>query len=698
MSKEVNSSNDQDTAENEIGNIPVSNYDNNTGINNLGENSCDNIEVNNQDININTLVSKLEVSNLEESNTTLTSSSWDDGNTTVRKLEESNTKVTISGRNTSIINWEESDITGLERYNINKLIDAFLGYRWESEKKHRWEKYELEKRQIIEIIRHLAYNNSYRVHGYWICHQWQCGHRPQQCLSENPDMEIIRHLVWNDKYRVFGNWGCSSCRKRWRSAYTWISLQKYIEKTPGKRLNRFNDDYIIQKCKKEECGDDGIILSYEHLVLSEDGVEHKRHLCAKCLNNETCLESGIEEEKILTWETNSNTSSDDEQMVQLQRDRYKSLNKALQRAANNTPRNTNKKTQMQDENENGNFRNPRHQSITMAITDDHDMGENSLKSKESMHKPKTADDLKYFTGLFTYQIRDQQTDQSIIEIINNNKLLEYHVNTLGKITRYGNEYTYVGFFTETAKNNFIQDGRVLGGIGQFKDLLWLNKLNKYITMSVTGIDENHTDIDEVTKELEKNLGKIVSTKRKEIFGGKISMRVVMDIKCTEEELLNTWGILVNGRLIKVAPENYKSHVIDQRGKINASIIGIPNEIEETAFTKQLKDAGARYWYKLNDKNGIYKIIVYFNNKEERTRAISKKLKINEQIFTWFFQTDGGTNGNFRRYRGSNNRAREMQNNRYDNSGRSVYRKHVMYTTLFKTVYFYNYVPKCMVTI
>ncbi|CAG8533625.1 18505_t:CDS:2 [Rhizophagus irregularis] len=367
MSKEVNSSNDQDTAENEI--------------------------VNNQDININTIVSKLEVSNLEESNTTLTSSSWDDGNTTVRKLEESNTKVIISGRITSIINWEESDITGLERCNINKLIDAFLGYRWESEKRHKWEKYELEKRQIIEIIRHLAYNNSYRVHGYWICHQWQCGHRPQQCLSvrqcenkhkyvyywnecnhnqkcpnrtecrkkynlrqwqrenfcqrewqkqydqkllkqyleaipkrfewlglfiricdkhrddggnlissfllynsensnENPDMEIIRHLVWNDKYRVFGNWGCSSCRKRWRSAYTWISLQKYIEKTPGKRLNRFNDDYIIQKCKKEECGDDGIILGYEHLVLSEDGVEHKRHLCAKCLNNETCLESG----------------------------------------------------------------------------------------------------------------------------------------------------------------------------------------------------------------------------------------------------------------------------------------------------------------------------------------------------------------------------------------------------------------------
>lgn len=183
MSKEVNISNDQDTAknaENEIGNIPVSNYDNNTGINNLEENGCDNIEVNNQDSNINTIVSKLEVSKLEESNTTLTSSGWndnleesntilassgwddnleksnitltsggwDESNTTERKLDEIITKVIIGDRNTSIINWEESDITGLERCNINKLIDAFLRYRWENEKKYKWEKHELEKKQV----------------------------------------------------------------------------------------------------------------------------------------------------------------------------------------------------------------------------------------------------------------------------------------------------------------------------------------------------------------------------------------------------------------------------------------------------------------------------------------------------------------------------------------------------------------------
>lgn len=221
------------------------------------------------------------------------------------------------------------------------------------------------------------------------------------------------------------------------------------------------------------------------------------------------------------------------------------------------------------------------------------------------------------------------------------------MNTLGKITRHGNEYTYVGFFTETAKNNFIKDGRVIAGIGQFKDLDWLNKLNKDITMSITGIDEKHTDIDEVMKELEKKLGKIIDIKTKDKIRGIVNMRIVMRIKCTEEKLMNTWGILVNGRLIKVAPENYKNNVINQWGRISANIIDIPFEIDETEFTKQLKDAGARYWYKLNDnKNGTYKLITYFNNKEERKRATSKKIKIGEQIFTWFFWTDDGRNDNF----------------------------------------------------
>ncbi|PKC01697.1 hypothetical protein RhiirA5_426280, partial [Rhizophagus irregularis] len=204
------------------------------------------------------------------------------------------------------------------------------------------------------------------------------------------------------------------------------------------------------------------------------------------------------------WETNSDTTSDNSDFNQSMTRRYNIFNKNSHPSTNDTPHNTNRNSQMQETNKNGNSQYSRHQSITIAFTDDHDMGENSRKSKESMHKPKTADDLKYFAGLLTTQIRDAQSDQSIIKFINDNKLLEYHVNTLGRMMKNGNEYTYVGFFTETAKNNFIEDGRVKGTLGNFRDLEWLNKLYKTITISVTGIDEK-MDLNEVIEAVERKL-------------------------------------------------------------------------------------------------------------------------------------------------------------------------------------------------
>ncbi|GES74405.1 hypothetical protein GLOIN_2v327476 [Rhizophagus clarus] len=362
MSKEASSSNDQDKTECETGNIIVSNCDNNIGASNW-------------DSRVNGL----------ESNTVVTQGGWDDtpvsnleeSNITVRNLRESNPKAITSGRNISIIiDWGESNTTGLEAFNYCKIMEVERQYirnneinyvwetnRWRIERRYRWKNTYEEKEQIIDIISLLANNeNIYRVYGYWICHQWECKHRPRQCKSarecediykrqiyrngckhnpqcqneikcrekynirqwqrdnicqrewrkqydqelfkkylevaskrsqENsngkPDMEIICHLVWKDKYRVFGNWRCSNCQKRWRSAYTWISLQKYIEKTPG---NRLNGDYSEQKCMEEECGSNGIIVSYESLVKSEDGTEHKRHLCAKCQSGQYCSESG----------------------------------------------------------------------------------------------------------------------------------------------------------------------------------------------------------------------------------------------------------------------------------------------------------------------------------------------------------------------------------------------------------------------
>ncbi|RIB03801.1 hypothetical protein C2G38_2048972 [Gigaspora rosea] len=109
-------------------------------------------------------------------------------------------------------------------------------------------------------------------------------------LDEIPINEVICHLQWNKYYRVFGRWKCSNCGKPWHSAYTWISLQKFI--VLDQKLNF--DEYCMQKCKKceeKECDDKGIILFYKSLDKGDSSV-HKRRLCAKCLSGEECIQSG----------------------------------------------------------------------------------------------------------------------------------------------------------------------------------------------------------------------------------------------------------------------------------------------------------------------------------------------------------------------------------------------------------------------
>ncbi|GBC47807.2 hypothetical protein GLOIN_2v29323 [Rhizophagus irregularis DAOM 181602=DAOM 197198] len=302
------------------------------------------------------------------------------------------------------------------------------------------------------------------------------------------------------------------------------------------------------------------------------------------------------------------------------------------------------------------------------------MGEKSNKSKESVHQPKSEKDLKYFAGLFTVQIRDGQTDQSIIDYLNTNKILEYHVNTLGRTTHHGNEYTYLGFFTEAAKNDFINDGRILGTIGKFRDLEWLNKLNKTIIISATGIDGENTDINEVIQAIEDKLGKLKNVTQKTGNGKWISMKLEMDIKCTEDELFNTWGVLVKNKMIKIEPMNYKHHITKQRGRIMAEILDIPNEIDETTFSKILNTTNARYWFKTNNRmKGTYNMKIYFNNDEDRKQAINKKIKIDGKIFTWFFRTGPGRQNNFRNERRNDNGfGKRFQQEMYDGrkTGRS----------------------------
>ncbi|PKK57806.1 hypothetical protein RhiirC2_797370, partial [Rhizophagus irregularis] len=204
-----------------------------------------------------------------------------------------------------------------------------------------------------------------------------------------------------------------------------------------------------------------------------------------------------------TWEIESNTPSEESWDEGKMNQKYHVYNKA----SHQSTKNTNNISGMQAEIKNRNFTKSRDQSLTMAITADHNMGEKPNKSKESMHQPKSEKDLKYFEEL-------------LITVTNT--------------------HIYLGFFTEAAKNDFINDGRILGMIRKFRDLEWLNKLNKTIIISATGIDGENTDINDVIQAIEDKLGKLKNVTQQTGNGKWINMKLEMEIKCTEDELFNTW--------------------------------------------------------------------------------------------------------------------------------------------------------------
>ncbi|CAG8449498.1 6129_t:CDS:10 [Ambispora gerdemannii] len=196
-------------------------------------------------------------------------------------------------------------------------------------------------RNIKKIIKELLVTNKYKIYGNWACceEEWQqeynkielekcvkkttkdmrsfftkrcenCSankmissfrlyilpRRIQNVRNEKPDVEIICHLIYEKYYRVFGKWECSHCRRWWRSAYTWISLEKFIDSALGIDL-KANDDFYMEKCNRcsKMIKDEDIkcrITGYEPLVLSENGSQHKRDLCLKCKNNRPCRETG----------------------------------------------------------------------------------------------------------------------------------------------------------------------------------------------------------------------------------------------------------------------------------------------------------------------------------------------------------------------------------------------------------------------
>ncbi|PKK63306.1 hypothetical protein RhiirC2_812975 [Rhizophagus irregularis] len=367
----------------------------------------------------------------------------------------------------------------------------------------------------------------------------------------------------------------------------------------------------------------------KHLIRMEHGtldIEDKE----KMLNYRNLSEEDFKEnirrenENVLSDYTPSTPSDTTEEDFKTTIDRR--YGKTSQPNINHTQRNTNKISRMHDQNKYRNYADSLDQSITMAITSDHTMGGHDKTSKESMHKPKKEEDLKYFAGLLSVKIGGIEKEKQLVEIFNEHKLLEYHVNTLGKMTKNGNQYTYVGFFTETAREKFIKDTRIANEIGEFRPLQWLNKLDQTITLSITGIDKHRHNLTEVERTIESKFGKIKEILSRTENYGKIDMKMQIELRCTEDELMNTWGIIVNEKIIKVESLNYKYQEIKKRGIYSATIMDIPIELEEEDLTERLYKTGARYWYRENNKNDNFRY------------SIRRNLKYKDRFLRGYFDT------------------------------------------------------------
>ena len=123
--------------------------------------------------------------------------------------------------------------------------------------------------------------------------------------------------------RTFAKWKCLNCRKKWYSAFSWISFtfaennkktckdtakifdsscQNWIHKTnfvfDGSNLRLNKAEFLPQSCKNCEMMDKVKIISYSNLAKpdmnnwddSGEAKPHREDLCAKCQKGHFCRE------------------------------------------------------------------------------------------------------------------------------------------------------------------------------------------------------------------------------------------------------------------------------------------------------------------------------------------------------------------------------------------------------------------------
>lgn len=250
----------------------------------------------------------------------------------------------------------------------------------------------------------------------------------------------------------------------------------------------------------------------------------------------------------------------------------------------------------------GKKKNNINQSLMIAPENEVAMANTPESSgNELRHKPKGVKNIKYYAGALTINLK--KDEETIINDINEHKLLEYYINTMGKCLHNGNLYSYVDFYTEQKCEEFCKNQDIKQEFGNFIRLNWMDALDEKVMLSVRNIDKM-IDLELVYKTIEEIFRKIIKITSRTEFNGEICLKLETWITCAENDLINTWGIIVEDQMINVGPISYKQNEVNNHSNSCVIIINILFEIKEDSFTGILKQVDARYWYHVNERKYI----------------------------------------------------------------------------------------------
>ncbi|CAG8770767.1 18380_t:CDS:2, partial [Rhizophagus irregularis] len=192
----------------------------------------------------------------------------------------------------------------------------------------------------------------------------------------------------------------------------------------------------------------------------------------------------------------------------------------------------------------------------------------------------------------------------------------------------GNTYMYVMFATSEERTRLTNSETIINNVGKFytdqerevtiSDPLKCEILNIPIDISnseVSAAVDNYGMGD---------INRVFNNTKKSKDGKKRHESVLINLKCTDAQLRDTWSIPIDdlGNRITIIPQNLMATQKQERKKYMAKLIDVDPNIEYKDISENLNNVKAKEWYINEDKRTNRKIItVYFKNGKERDSAM-----------------------------------------------------------------------------